>query len=895
MDSSGVCKRCLSPGVTKGSFGLELTASGAAIASSRPGVALDFAPGSDFGPRYRIEAQLGEGGMGKVYRAWDKDVGRTVALKIVKPELAVDATIMQRFRLELMLASRISHRNILRIHDLGDVDGIKFISMAYVEGSDLHDLMEMARPMPMERMLHLARQLCEGMEAAHAEGVIHRDLKPRNVLVDTQDQVHVMDFGLAKLMDADVSMTRTGDVLGTPLYMSPEQIEGGSLDARTDVYAIGLILYEMATGALPFAGKTAMAVMHARLTQRPKPVRKLNPSIPDWYARLIAKCMERDPEDRYQRAREILADVDANQGSGSRESRVRSSVLRSIGSPAPQSTGTYLWLAVVAALLIAVGVVGVLYGPRAWASLFRAKIAQVALAPFVAAGGAEELKYEVQGINDAMTTRLSQIDSIRLLPATAVDYASRNKAFASIGAAAVVEGSVQQATGRIVVNVKVSDAAGNNVWSSSFTGDPADLITLEDQIGSALVDRLGSRVSNDEKARSGAHPTDNAAAYSLYVQGRAISRGNRDEKTTRAALALYRSAIEKDSRFALAYTGLADATLRMYDLTKDSQWVSEGLAAAQRAEGLAPNAPEVISSLGSQYVIAGQNTLALTEFERAVRLVPDSDEYHRRLGIAYEAAHRDADAMREYEKAAELNAWAWTNFNHIGAAAFGAGNYDKAIEAFGKVVKLEPQNPVGYGNTGRIYYAKGEWENAIVWFRKAQQQEDSPLWESNLAAANLYAGHYDEARRLLESAAAKAPNNYRIAGNLADAWRATGNLERARQLYAKAISLAFDTFKVNPRDSTMLGTVALDYAKSGDFSRAAEFIRRALSISPDDSSLLYKQGVIEALTGKPPAAAASLRAAFQKKYSLREAAAEPVLAGFRGSPEWAALLREFRP
>jgi serine/threonine protein kinase len=229
----------------------EMPPAGASMAQPDASVSLAaIGPGMQFGPRYRIESVIGEGGMGKVYKAYDKDLDRTVALKVVRPELASDPNSMQRFKQELLLASRISHRNILRIHDLGDVSGMKFISMAYVDGKDLHDLLAEPGRLPIDRTVIIAKQLASALEAAHSEGVVHRDLKPRNVLIDATDHVYVSDFGLAKSLEGDTAtqMTRAGEVLGTPQYMSPEQAESKPADHRSDIYSYGVILYEMGTG-----------------------------------------------------------------------------------------------------------------------------------------------------------------------------------------------------------------------------------------------------------------------------------------------------------------------------------------------------------------------------------------------------------------------------------------------------------------------------------------------------------------------------------------------------------------------------------------------------------------------------------------------------------------------
>jgi serine/threonine protein kinase len=288
-----------------------------AVSDERPdslptSTAATLAPGTAFGPRYRIESLLGRGGMGAVYKAYDKDLDRVVALKLVSRELTTDASSMQRFKQELLLASRITHKNVLRIHDLGDVEGVKFISMAYVEGEDLHHALAREGRLPLSRALNITRQLCAALDAAHAEGVVHRDLKPQNVLIDAADNAYISDFGLAKSLRAGAAMmTRTGEVLGTPRYMSPEQVEGKPADHRSDIYSLGLILYEMTTGDMPFKGDSAFQEMYQRVTQRPKSPKEVNPELPDYLVRIILRCLERDTDLRYQQVRDVLHDLES--------------------------------------------------------------------------------------------------------------------------------------------------------------------------------------------------------------------------------------------------------------------------------------------------------------------------------------------------------------------------------------------------------------------------------------------------------------------------------------------------------------------------------------------------------------------------------------------------------
>ena len=283
-----------------------------AASGARPVMPANMAPGTAFGNRYRIEALLGEGGMGAVYKAYDTELGRTVALKLVRPELATSPQTMQRFKQELLLASKISHKNILRIHDLGDAGGVKFITMALVEGTDLSGLIEKGGRLPFDRALKFTRQLCSALEAAHNEGVVHRDLKPQNILIDQSDNIYVSDFGLAKSLEAEATMmTRSGQILGTPRYMSPEQVEARDVDHRADIYSMGLIIYEMFTADIPFRGESAMQLMYQRVTAEPQDPRTIFPEMPDYLATIILKCLERDPAKRYQTAREVLDDLDA--------------------------------------------------------------------------------------------------------------------------------------------------------------------------------------------------------------------------------------------------------------------------------------------------------------------------------------------------------------------------------------------------------------------------------------------------------------------------------------------------------------------------------------------------------------------------------------------------------
>ncbi|MGH9434110.1 MAG: protein kinase domain-containing protein, partial [Terriglobia bacterium] len=500
-----------------------LTAAGLGITPVSSAESTAIEPGTDFGPRYRIISLLGRGGMGAVYKAYDRELNRDVALKLVRPELTSQPHSMLRFKQELLLASKISHKNILRIHDLGDVNGTKFISMAYIEGEDLQQLLKRKGRLPLDQVLNIARQLCQALEAAHAEGVVHRDLKPQNILLDESGHAFVSDFGLAKSLEADAAaMTQTGAILGTPQYMSPEQVEGVSADHRSDIYALGLILYELATGESAFSGATTMQIMYRRLKQKPRDPREINRDLPPYLGRIILRCLEKDPAKRYQSVHEVLLDLD----SGHNPAVSRSLRSTQITLTLPTSRAWWGTAAAVAAAIVLLLIIpptrrlilspfgstgGTPSGPPAAA---QGKF--VAILPFRVLGDQASLGYIAEGLGDALSSKLFQLRNVHVTSADAVEKVDSkqplSKLARDLGVNLVVNGTLQSGGNKIAIIVNLRDAVHDRLlWTQEFSGVPQDLLTLEDQIYNKLADALEPRRGEDEQARASAHPTENFA------------------------------------------------------------------------------------------------------------------------------------------------------------------------------------------------------------------------------------------------------------------------------------------------------------------------------------------------------------------------------------------------
>jgi len=866
-------------------------------------------PGTDFGPRYRIESLLGQGGMGRVYKAYDKDLDRVVAIKVVRQGALSETDALRRFKQELLLASKISHKNILRIHDMGDVNGVRFISMAYVEGQDLHQIIAANPKMPLDRVLNFGRQFAEALAAAHAEGVIHRDLKPQNILVGKDDQIYISDFGLAKSFDEGaVAMTKTGAFLGTPRYMSPEQVEGKPADQRSDLYAYGLILYEMVTGDVPFTGESTLKVMYQRVQEKPKSPKIANPTLPNWLVRIILHCLEKLPESRYQSAYEILADLQGGSKSGSTISR---SGAATVVIQLPEFTQRrWMWWGGAGVLLIAVlfaipPVRHLIFKPGVGTSSVVSGVPPlstgryVAVLPFKIIGDTQALSLVGDGLDEALTSKLFQFKQLHL--ASDADVAkvsskdSLEKTARNLGVNMIVDGLIQGSADKMSIIVNLHDVAdGRKIWSGDFSGVPNDLLTLEDQISSQLVTAMDLNPTNEELALSGAHPTENVAAYDLYLQGRSALRGQQDVKNDQTAADFFGQAIQKDPKFALAYAGLADASLAIYASKKDAFWSQRALSAAQQAQRLNDNVPEVHFSLAKVYAVTGKNAEAVTELQHALKLEPNSDDGYRTLGDVYLNTNRSAEALAAYQKAIDLNPYFWLNYNAIGIAYFKLGDLDKALVAFRKITELEPDNSAAFDNAGVILQHQGRYEESIEEFQKSiSLSEKNDDAYSNLGFAYFQLKRYNDAVTNFAKAVELNPTDNVNVGNLADAYRWSGQKDMANATYDKAIELAYKELQVNPRSANTLSQLAMYYAKKGESAQALNFIGRARALDKENIEYLYDDVEVQALTNHPDEALNLLREALQKGSSFADAKADPELANLQSRPQFAQLEKEF--
>ena len=862
--------------------------------------------GDILGGRYEILDLLGEGGMGAVYKAADREVERVVALKLIRPEMASNPVILARFKQELLTAHQVTHKNVIRIYDLAEADGVKFITMEFVEGSDLRQLLKEHGKFSPDEAVEIIRHVCMALDAAHSVGIIHRDLKPQNIMRDKAGRILVMDFGLARSVQSE-GMTQTGALLGTIEYMSPEQAMGKTLDQRSDLFAVGLIFYELLSGKMPFKAETAMASLLMRNQERAVPLAEIDATVPAGLSDIVSRCLERDLERRYPNAAEILADLDAGQG----KRPVMASII--MQAPKPASKIPWKWAGPAAAILVLSGLFLVI--PQTRHLLFPPEVAGrragiintslpalsqgkfVAVMPFRVIGDQSSLGWVADGVREAVSTKLFEVKDVHLTSPTETakldPKAPLPQVAKDLGVNLIVHGTVQGSNDNLRITVNLENLADDRPWSQEFTGVAGDLLTLEDQIFAKLVDALEAKTTDKELAAVTAHPTENIEAYNSYLKGRNALGGTPDQKTIQTAMNFFEGALQKDRNFALAYSGLADANLLMYNQKKDKYWSEQAVDAAKKAAQLNDKLPEVHFALGSAYAVTGQTVQAIAEDKRALELAPNSDEAYRRLGNAYIANGQKDEAIRALEKAVELNSYYWYNLSALGNAYFRFGEMDKAVTAYQQVVQLEPDNPVGYSNLGAAYFTMGKYDDGIAAFKKSLQIKPTADIYTNLGTGYFYLKRYPEALSMFEKSVEMNPEDETTMGNLADGYRIAGNTAKAGETYDKAIGLAFKELRVNPRDADVAGRLALYYAKKGDTQQADVFVKRARAINPADASLIYTSAVVKMLGNQQAEAVKELGLALQKGYPVKDAAEEPEFAALHSRPDYQALMKRY--
>ena len=735
--------------------------------------------GTTFAGRYQIIEELGKGGMGRVYKVFDTKTKDKVALKLIKPEISSDRGTVERFGNELRLARQVAHRNVCRMFDLGEAEGAHFITMEYVPGEDLKTMIRMSGQLGPGTTVHIAAQICEGLAEAHRLGVIHRDLKSSNIMIDREGNARIMDFGIARRIK-ERGITDQGMIIGTPEYMSPEQVEGKDVDARSDIYSLGVILYEMLTGRVPFEGDTPFTIGIKHKSEMPKDPRQLNAQIPEEISRIVLRCLEKDRAKRYQTAVELLGEFQRiEKGLPTTEFKLPKSPLTS-REITVKLTPKKLVVPTVVVIIMAVAAVVLLRvmpkketPPSAGPSKF-----SIAVLPFENLGDPKQDETFSSGITEDITTQLSKISELDVRSHTsAMKFKKSEKGIKDIGrelnVANILDGSVRRADSKIRITARLTDTATDkNIWAETYDRDLKEIFMIQSDIALQIASALRTKLTPAEKERIGKAPTASPEAYDYYLKGREYYYRYRKEDNEQA-VALFKRALELDPNYALAYAGLADAYYQKAGRFGVSETtMDQAIETAQKAVSLDPNLAEAYKALGTVYSGKGWTRKAIECHEKAAKLNPNSYLAVSTLGFEFAQT----------------------------------GQYDKALPVLRKAMALSPAMAYPYWLIGMSYFGLDELTPAEEWFKK------SLTLQPDLDAANevfvlflLAQGDFERAIGQSQKYLSRVPNSVTALLSAGRAERFAGHLEKAQAYYEKArpdadLELGYVYWKTGKKD-----------------------------------------------------------------------------------------------
>lgn len=798
---------------------------------------------------YQILDKLGAGGMGEVYLAEDTVLRRRVAIKFLAQQLMSEERAKRRFLREAHIAAALDHPNICAIYEIGEESGRRFAVMQYVEGETL-DVRSRNKSLRLNEVVRIAVQIATALTEAHDHEIIHRDIKPQNIIINSRGDLKVLDFGLSKFIysgnhpeaKTQSLLSESGMVIGTMPYMSPEQLRDEELDFRSDLFSFGVLLYELATGEQPFARSTSVATISAILNHEPLPLRAVNPSTPQALEEIVDKCLKKKREDRYQSARQLLADLRSLAADASQAETMSSRLATLLRTNRGSRSGRDRWFAYAATALTLTLIVSValyyFFAGRWWTPSNRVDLAitassinSIAVLPFINESAEPNTEYLSDGLTDSLMNNLAHLPRVKVIARSSVfRYKGRQVDAQTVGrelnVQAVLMGRVKLHGDDLLIIAELVNALDNSlIWIGQYPQKLARILEIEERIAREISDRLRSTLSGEEKALITRRHTEDVEAYQLYLRGRYdLNKRTNPSK----AIEYFKKAIERDPAYAQAYAGLADAyaalALGLYEGPPPMEMMPRSKAAALKAL-------EIDETLAEAHV-----SLALTKMQydwdwpgaesellRAIKLNPNYAPARQSYVLYHLIMGRFDDAIAESKKAHELDPLSLAIYTNVARALYYSRKYDLAIEQINNVIELDKNSISAYFMLGLCYENKGMYKEAIAAFQTTIPLTKNAPWSvAALGHAYAVSGRRNEALKIIKQLKDQSRHRYISPFHIGAIYNGLGDKEQAFEWFEKAyqnhsgliaylkIEPEFDALRTDPRYVDLMRRIGLE-------------------------------------------------------------------------------------
>lgn len=863
--------------------------------------------------RFVLGQRLGSGGMGQVYAAQDTLLTRRVAIKRMAPDLQFDESDRARFLKEAQRASILNHPNIAAIYDVLEEKGEILLVMEYIEGITLRRRCE--QPISTEQFLDIAEQCAEGLGAAHAQHLVHCDIKPDNIMITAPGRVKILDFGVAKRFghatpDAATQTfaTMKGALSGTPAYMAPEVLTQKLYDGRADLFSLGLVFYEILGGKQPFVADSFVGTLGRVLHTEVPSLADVNANVPPAVSRIVAKLLQKNPEDRYPSAGALLEDLRAVRSTGT----IRGLDAPRLSIPAQKaSSSKFGWKAVGVAAAVAIVLVGTIafykparkiFQPQAKQNFAEVALPQtqiIAVLPFQTIAGNPKLTALGEGLVESLAAKLSQLGQDRSLEVISArnlqdkHISSLADARIQLGANLGIAIGLEEAGELVHASYTLTDArTGRVLGGETITVPSDDSFSVEDEIAQGAVGALHLNLRTAEQTALKVHGTTQPTAYGLYLRARGYLVDWSQPENVENAIVMAKQALKLDPGFGMAKAALGEAYWRRYGLTKDKKWASQAQTECNGAVKLGNAGEAGHMCLGLVDDGTGEYRAAANEFQRAVELEPTNQSSALGLALALEHQGAIGEAEKAYRRAVDAHPQSYFAYNALGGFYYRRGEYQKAAAMFQKVTELAPEGYVGYLNLGGTYNEMARYSDAITPLQKSIALRPTYGAYANLGTSHFSTRNFADAAAAYREASKLDPNQYVTWGNLGAALYYGGKKTEAMQAYRKAIDMSAEQLKVNPHDTDVLSDICEYYAMIGDRAHALQYLGEALQYGHGEKELLLSAAQVYNELGENGLALEWLAKAIHAGYAPSKLRDYPTFDQLRNTPAFRQIAGE---